>query len=63
MKRALVEGSRWMGRWTEFTVEALEELGFTVEVIFSNQKTLPLKLMSLAGKVGLVDAKDHLASH
>ena len=63
MKRALVEGSRWMGRWTEFTVEALKELGFTVDVIFSNHKSFPLRVMSAAGKVGLIDAKKHLAAH
>lgn len=63
MKRVLVEGSEWMGRWTEFTVEALEELGFVVDVIFSNHKTPSLKAISFAGKIGLMDAKKHLISY
>ena len=63
MKRVLVEGPKWMGRWTELTVEAFEELGFSVDVVFSNQKSLPLNLASVAGKIGLLDAKKHLAAY
>jgi spore maturation protein CgeB len=63
MKRVLVEGSKWMGCWVEFTVEGLEELGFDVDVIYSNHKNVPLKLASMLGKTGLWDAKRHLASY
>ena len=63
MKRVLVEGPEWMGRWTEFAGEALSELGFSVDVIFSNRKTLSLRAISLAGKIGLLDSKKHLASY
>lgn len=61
--RALVEGSEWMGQWTEFTVEALRGLGFSVDVIYSNRKDWRLRLRSLAGKLGITDFKKDLEGY
>ncbi len=63
MNKAPVEGPLWMGRWTEFTVEALKALGYEVDVVFSNVKTLGYRAARLAEGLGLADSKRYLDRH
>ena len=44
MKKVLVEGSLWMGMWTEMTIDAMSQLGYSVDVVYSNKKPFHRKI-------------------
>ncbi len=63
MKRVLVEGSLWMGQWTEVTADAFEQLGFGVDVIYSNRKNWPIRTRKFFNRLGLLRDLDPLKTY
>jgi hypothetical protein len=63
MKRALVEGSLWMGQWTEVTADAFEQLGCSVDVVYSNRKNGSIRARKLLNRLGLKRDRDPLRTY